>query len=78
MTQRDLDRFRTMPAFRLDRDRQRGVAKSPLHEGRRDCVNRSGGVQFFSRIKGGLMGSLSDGHGIGPRDFPLFVSVQKG
>ena len=49
----------------------------PLHEGRRESVHRSGGVQLFPRVEGDPVRGFLHGHRIGPDDPSLFVPNQK-
>ena len=43
-----VERFMTVPAFGLDGDGKFFLTELPLHEGRRNCVGRSGSIQLFA------------------------------
>jgi hypothetical protein len=73
-----LHRFLTVGTFRLDPNGQRLLPQSPLHEGRRKSVHRSGGVELLPGAEGNPVGGFFNGHRISPDDLAQFVPVQEG
>jgi len=64
-------------ATRPDRRRQGFVSEAPLHEGCRNRVLRSGGVEALPGGERHRMGRLVGGDGKGPMDVALPVSHEK-
>jgi hypothetical protein len=73
----DMHRSSTMRAFRFDGHRQRFFSQAPLHEGRRNRVFRSGGIDTFTSTEGQIMGGLVNRHRIRPGNHALGVPEQK-
>ena len=59
-------------------DGQGFATQLPLHEGRRNRVDRSSRVPLLAGAKGNLMWRLSCGHGVGPGDRTMLVPEQEG
>lgn len=53
---------------------ERFLSEMPLHEGRRDGVNRSSGVDLFAGAEGDTMRCVIGRYRIGPGDGSLVVA----
>ena len=62
-----------MSAFRFDDKREPFVSQLPLHEGRRNRVNRSGRIDLLACAERDAMRRAVNRHRIGPRDRALLV-----
>ena len=74
----DADRLAAVSAFGMNFTGKKGVSKSPLHEGRRNRVGRSGGVYLFTGLEFDSMGGLIRGYRKCPSDCALGIPEQKG
>jgi hypothetical protein len=72
-----LQRPMTVGTFRGDMDGQVPFFQSPLHEGRSEGVDRSGGVDLFPGVEGNKMRGLFNCQGIGPGDLSQLIPVKE-
>jgi hypothetical protein len=73
----DADRPAAVSAFGVNFTGKKGVSESPLHEGRRNRVRRSGGVYFLAGMEFDSMGSPIRGYRECPSDRSLRIPEQK-
>ncbi len=67
----EVDRLAAMATGSLDGEGQVFLAELPLHEGRRNRVDRSGGVEFFPRTERDLVGGFVHRHRVSPGHLTL-------
>jgi hypothetical protein len=65
-------------ALGLDQRRDRLGSQLPLHEGRRQRVERSGCVQSLLTVQRDSMGSRLDGDRVGPGDHAVPIAKEEG
>jgi hypothetical protein len=73
----NLDFFPTAGAFCLDGKRQQFVSELPLHEGRRNRVDRSGSVNALTAAERHALGRGCGRDRVGPQNCSRFVPVQE-
>ncbi len=73
----DLDRLTTVCANRIYRNSEWLFSQAPLHEGRGNGIDRSGGVYVFAAAKRQLMRRLVSGNRVGPQDLTFVISNQE-
>ncbi len=76
----DLQLHRTFAvgAFRVNPNDYLFLPQLPLHEGRRERVHRSSGIQPLPRFEDDSVRGFFHGHRVGPDDLPLLVPAKKG
>ena len=62
----------------FDLETQVFLPELPLHEGRRDRVDRSGGVELFPRAESDLVGRLFHRDRVSPGHLALLIAEQEG
>ena len=73
----DLYRLITVRADRIDCYADRFFSQVPLHEGRGNGIDRSGGINFFAAAERQLMRCFVSANRIGPEDLTFVISYQK-
>ena len=74
----ELHRFTALGAGGSDLYFEGALPQLPLHEGRRNRVFRSGGVESLAAAKLYLVRRPVDGHWVSPGDSPGWISEDKG
>ena len=73
----DDDRFITVHTHRIYRDGKRFFLQAPLHEGRCNRIDRSGGVNVFAGAECQLVRCFVSCHRIRPENLTFVIANQK-